>query len=65
MFGFSTEFSLNVSNTFTVNVLRKEMTVVIPVKVTLRNGFRTKVEYGEYRCERGNSITTDFKEEKL
>ncbi|XP_027021070.2 epidermal differentiation-specific protein-like [Tachysurus fulvidraco] len=49
----------------TVNVVRKEMTVVIPVKLTITNGFHTKVEYGEYRCERGNSITTEFKEEKI
>ncbi|KAK2824873.1 hypothetical protein Q7C36_018800 [Tachysurus vachellii] len=49
----------------TVNVLRKEMTVVIPVKLTITNGFHSKVEYGEYQCERGNSITTEFNEEKL
>ncbi|XP_047663071.1 epidermal differentiation-specific protein-like [Tachysurus fulvidraco] len=49
----------------TVNVVRKEMTVVIPVKVTITNGFHAKVEYGKYRCERGNSISTEFKEEKV
>ncbi|XP_027021706.2 epidermal differentiation-specific protein-like [Tachysurus fulvidraco] len=49
----------------TVNVVRKEMTVVIPVKLTITNGYHTEVEYGEYQCEQGNSITTDFKEEKL
>ncbi|XP_027021035.2 epidermal differentiation-specific protein-like [Tachysurus fulvidraco] len=49
----------------TVNVVRKEMTVVIPVKLTITNGFHTKVEYGEYQCEQGNSISTLFKEEKI
>ncbi|XP_058266008.1 epidermal differentiation-specific protein-like [Hemibagrus wyckioides] len=49
----------------TVNMVRKEMTVMIPVKLTITNGFHTKVEYGEYRCEQGNSISTEFKEEKI
>ncbi|GAA6086897.1 epidermal differentiation-specific protein-like [Tachysurus ichikawai] len=49
----------------TVNVVRKEMTVVIPVKLTITNGSHTKVEYGEYQCEQGNSISTVFKEEKV
>ncbi|XP_047663069.1 epidermal differentiation-specific protein-like [Tachysurus fulvidraco] len=95
LFGFSTEFSLNVSETFTVEkgssntrttsesirvslpasipprtkltvkLLRKEMIVVIPVKLTITSGSHSKVEYGEYRCQQGNSIITDFKEEKL
>ncbi|KAK2824876.1 hypothetical protein Q7C36_018803 [Tachysurus vachellii] len=49
----------------TVNVVRKEMTVVIPVKLTITSGSNSKVEYGEYWCEQGNSITTEFKEEKI
>ncbi|XP_027021077.2 epidermal differentiation-specific protein-like [Tachysurus fulvidraco] len=49
----------------TVKVLRKEMTVVIPVKLTITRGSHSKVEYGEYQCEQGNFITTEFKEEKL
>ncbi|GAA6112038.1 epidermal differentiation-specific protein-like, partial [Tachysurus ichikawai] len=95
LFGFRNEFSLNYSQTFTVekgssntrttsesirvslpasipprtkltaNVVRKEMTVVIPVKLTITSGSHTKVEYGEYRCEQGNSISTEFKEEKI
>ncbi|XP_034168063.2 epidermal differentiation-specific protein-like [Pangasianodon hypophthalmus] len=49
----------------TVNVVRKEVAVTVPVKLTITTGFHSKVEYGEYRCEDGNSITTEFKEEKI
>ncbi|KAK2824877.1 hypothetical protein Q7C36_018804 [Tachysurus vachellii] len=49
----------------TVNMVRKEMTAVIPVKLTITSGSNSKVEYGEYRCEQGNSITTEFNEEKI
>ncbi|XP_034167573.2 epidermal differentiation-specific protein-like [Pangasianodon hypophthalmus] len=49
----------------TVNMVRKEVAVTVPVKLTITTGFQSKVEYGEYRCERGNSITTEFKEEKI
>ncbi|XP_027021686.2 epidermal differentiation-specific protein-like [Tachysurus fulvidraco] len=49
----------------TVDVVRNEMTVVIPVKLTITRGSHSKVEYGEYRCEQGISFTTEFKETKI
>ncbi|KAM9445741.1 epidermal differentiation-specific protein-like [Clarias gariepinus] len=49
----------------TVNVVRKEVTIIVPVKLTITTGFTSKVEYGEYRCEDGNSIHAEFKEEKI
>ncbi|KAK2824874.1 hypothetical protein Q7C36_018801 [Tachysurus vachellii] len=95
LFGLKKEFTLNVSNTFTVekgssntrstsetirvslpvtipprtkltvNVVRKEMTVVVPVKLTITSGSNSKIEHGKYRCEQGNCITTEFNEEKI
>ncbi|XP_017537036.1 epidermal differentiation-specific protein-like [Pygocentrus nattereri] len=49
----------------TVNVLRKEVDVKVPVKLTIQTGYNTHVEFGEYRCQSGNSITAEFKEEKI
>ncbi|XP_036447507.1 epidermal differentiation-specific protein-like [Colossoma macropomum] len=49
----------------TVNVLRKEVDVKVPVKLTIRTGSHLSVEFGEYRCESGHSITAEYKEEKI
>ncbi|KAM9444628.1 epidermal differentiation-specific protein-like [Clarias gariepinus] len=49
----------------TVNMVRKQVSVTVPVKLTITTGFTTKVEYGEYRCEDGNSIHAEYKEEKI
>lgn len=49
----------------TVNVVRKEVIVMVPVKLTSTTGFLSEVEYGEYVCECGDSINTEFKEEKI
>ncbi|XP_036447336.1 epidermal differentiation-specific protein-like [Colossoma macropomum] len=49
----------------TVNVLRKEVDVKVPVKLTIQTGSNSSVEFGEYRCQSGNSITAEFKEEKI
>ncbi|KAI5609236.1 beta-crystallin A4 [Silurus asotus] len=49
----------------TVNVVRKEVAITVPVKLTITTGFTSKVEYGEYKCEKGNSILAEYKEEKL
>ncbi|KAI4891488.1 hypothetical protein NFI96_002890, partial [Prochilodus magdalenae] len=35
----------------TVNVVRKEVDLKVPVKLTIRTGSRSKEEYGEYRYE--------------
>ncbi|KAM9445826.1 epidermal differentiation-specific protein-like [Clarias gariepinus] len=49
----------------TVNLLRKEVIVTVPVKLTITTGCTSKVEYGEYRCEDGNSLYAEYKEEKI
>ncbi|XP_053339133.1 epidermal differentiation-specific protein-like [Clarias gariepinus] len=49
----------------TVNVVRKKVIITVPVKLTITTGFTSKVENGEYRCEDGNSITTEYKEVKM
>ncbi|XP_053339390.1 epidermal differentiation-specific protein-like [Clarias gariepinus] len=49
----------------TVNIVRKQVSVTVPVKLTITTGFTSKVEYGEYRCEDGNSIYAEYKEEKI
>ncbi|XP_062872208.1 epidermal differentiation-specific protein-like [Trichomycterus rosablanca] len=49
----------------TVNVVRKELDVIVPVKLTIYTGFQTVVEYGEYRCQWGNSINSEYKEEQI
>ncbi|XP_072553150.1 epidermal differentiation-specific protein-like [Salminus brasiliensis] len=48
-----------------VNMVRKQLDVKVPVKLTITTGSQSMVEYGEYRCQAGNSITTEFKEEKI
>uniref|UniRef100_A0A8C4TAM9 Beta/gamma crystallin 'Greek key' domain-containing protein n=1 Tax=Erpetoichthys calabaricus TaxID=27687 RepID=A0A8C4TAM9_ERPCA len=40
----------------TVNVMRKEMSVRVPVEFTVTRGSNTKKEYGEYRCSSGSSF---------
>uniref|UniRef100_A0AAY5EWS8 Beta/gamma crystallin 'Greek key' domain-containing protein n=1 Tax=Electrophorus electricus TaxID=8005 RepID=A0AAY5EWS8_ELEEL len=37
----------------TVNVVRKEVDMKVPVKLTVSTGSRTMVEFGEYRCQSG------------
>ncbi|XP_066544703.1 epidermal differentiation-specific protein-like [Amia ocellicauda] len=49
----------------TVNVLRKEVDVKVPVQLTVTQGGRSKTEYGEYRCQSGLALTTEYREEKL
>ncbi|XP_036448377.1 epidermal differentiation-specific protein-like [Colossoma macropomum] len=49
----------------TVNVVRKEVDVKVPVKLTITTGSHSRDEFGEYRCQSGNSITTEFKEDKI
>ncbi|XP_066528923.1 epidermal differentiation-specific protein-like [Hoplias malabaricus] len=49
----------------TVNILRKEVDVKVPVKMTIQSGSHSVVEFGEYRCQAGNSITTEYKEERI
>uniref|UniRef100_A0A8C4TFQ9 Beta/gamma crystallin 'Greek key' domain-containing protein n=1 Tax=Erpetoichthys calabaricus TaxID=27687 RepID=A0A8C4TFQ9_ERPCA len=44
----------------TVNVMRKEMSVRVPVEFTVTRGNNTKIEYGEYRCSSGSSVYADF-----
>ncbi|XP_066528919.1 epidermal differentiation-specific protein-like [Hoplias malabaricus] len=48
-----------------VNVLRKEVDVKVPVKMTIQSGSQSSVEFGEYRCQAGNSITAEYKEERI
>ncbi|XP_066545022.1 epidermal differentiation-specific protein-like [Amia ocellicauda] len=49
----------------TVNVLRKEVDVKVPVQLTVTQGGHSKTEYGEYRCQAGLSLSTEYREEKL
>ncbi|KAI4878801.1 hypothetical protein NFI96_009237 [Prochilodus magdalenae] len=49
----------------TVNVVRKEVDLKVPVKLTITTGPHSKEEDGEYRCQFANSINTEYKEEKL
>uniref|UniRef100_A0AAR2JE92 Beta/gamma crystallin 'Greek key' domain-containing protein n=2 Tax=Pygocentrus nattereri TaxID=42514 RepID=A0AAR2JE92_PYGNA len=49
----------------TVNVVRKELDVKVPVKLTITTGSHSREEFGEYRCQSGNSITTEYKEDKI
>uniref|UniRef100_A0AAY5ED31 Beta/gamma crystallin 'Greek key' domain-containing protein n=2 Tax=Electrophorus electricus TaxID=8005 RepID=A0AAY5ED31_ELEEL len=49
----------------TVNVVRKEVDVKVPVKLTITTGSHSEVEYGEYRCQCGTSVMTEFIEEKI
>ncbi|XP_036448410.1 epidermal differentiation-specific protein-like [Colossoma macropomum] len=49
----------------TVNVVRKEVDVKVPVKLTITTGSHSRDEFGEYRCQSGNSITTEYKEDKI
>ncbi|KAL7864053.1 hypothetical protein AOLI_G00154730 [Acnodon oligacanthus] len=50
---------------FTVNVVRKEVDVTVPVKLTITTGSHSRDEFGEYRCQSGNSITTEYIEDKI
>ncbi|XP_036448082.1 epidermal differentiation-specific protein-like [Colossoma macropomum] len=50
---------------FTVNVVRKEVDVKVPVKLTITAGSLSMNEFGEYRCQSGNSITTEYIEDKI
>ncbi|KAK1150517.1 epidermal differentiation-specific protein-like [Acipenser oxyrinchus oxyrinchus] len=95
VFKVKNEFTLSVSNTFTVekgkseshtetkkvnitlpatirphtklsvSVIRKEVDVKLPVKLTLTQGKHSVIEYGEYRCQSGLSLQTEYKEEKI
>ncbi|XP_066572221.1 epidermal differentiation-specific protein-like [Amia ocellicauda] len=49
----------------TVNVVRKEVDVKVPVKLTVTLGGRSKTEYGEYRCQSGLALTAEYREEKI
>ncbi|TSL61117.1 Epidermal differentiation-specific protein [Bagarius yarrelli] len=49
----------------TVNIVRKEVTVRVPVMLTITSNSNTVVEYGEFFCEDGNTIDTEFREEKI
>lgn len=49
----------------TVNMIRKEVEVKVPVKLTIVTGSQSKVEYGQYKCQSGTSITTEFHEERI
>ncbi|XP_074862051.1 epidermal differentiation-specific protein-like [Carettochelys insculpta] len=44
----------------TVHVLRKEVTVSVPVELTIRQNERTTTERGEYRCVSGRAISTKY-----
>ncbi|XP_049319163.1 epidermal differentiation-specific protein-like [Astyanax mexicanus] len=49
----------------TVRVIKREVNLRIPVKLTITTGFHQKTEYGEFLCCSGNSITTEYEEERL
>uniref|UniRef100_A0A8C4BCC8 Beta/gamma crystallin 'Greek key' domain-containing protein n=1 Tax=Denticeps clupeoides TaxID=299321 RepID=A0A8C4BCC8_9TELE len=49
----------------TVNVVRKEVDVKVPVKITIQSGYTSSTEYGEYRCQAGNSILAEYQEEDI
>uniref|UniRef100_A0AAY4BJE3 Beta/gamma crystallin 'Greek key' domain-containing protein n=1 Tax=Denticeps clupeoides TaxID=299321 RepID=A0AAY4BJE3_9TELE len=49
----------------TVNVVRKEVDVKVPVKITIQSGYSSSTEYGEYRCQAGNSILAEYQEEDI
>ncbi|XP_066528926.1 epidermal differentiation-specific protein-like [Hoplias malabaricus] len=49
----------------TINVLRKELDVKVPIKMTIQRGSQSSVELGEYRCQAGNSIIAEYKEERI
>uniref|UniRef100_A0AAY4BBV8 Beta/gamma crystallin 'Greek key' domain-containing protein n=1 Tax=Denticeps clupeoides TaxID=299321 RepID=A0AAY4BBV8_9TELE len=49
----------------TVNVVRKEVDVKVPVKITIKSGYSYSTEYGEYRCQAGNSILAEYQEEDI
>ncbi|RXM96968.1 Epidermal differentiation-specific protein [Acipenser ruthenus] len=47
-----------------VNVIRKEVSVRVPVEFTVTQGKSVKTEYGEYRCSSGKSVYAEFNSEK-
>ncbi|XP_051787024.1 epidermal differentiation-specific protein-like isoform X3 [Erpetoichthys calabaricus] len=49
----------------TVNVMRKEMSVRVPVEFTVTRGNNTKIEYGEYRCSCGSSVHAEYSSERI
>uniref|UniRef100_A0A8C4TCV2 Beta/gamma crystallin 'Greek key' domain-containing protein n=1 Tax=Erpetoichthys calabaricus TaxID=27687 RepID=A0A8C4TCV2_ERPCA len=49
----------------TVNVMRKEMSVRVPVEFTVTRGSNTKKEYGEYRCSSGSSVHAEYSSKQL
>ncbi|XP_036447471.1 epidermal differentiation-specific protein-like [Colossoma macropomum] len=49
----------------TVNVVRKEVEVKVPVELTITSGFHEKTEKGHYIFSNGSSIITEIKEECL
>ncbi|XP_066545047.1 epidermal differentiation-specific protein-like [Amia ocellicauda] len=49
----------------TVKVVREEVDVKVPVKLTVTQGGRSKTEYGEYRCQSRLALTAEYREEKL
>ncbi|KAG2459242.1 epidermal differentiation-specific protein-like [Polypterus senegalus] len=64
-----TEFTLPVKipphTKLTVNVMRKEMSVRVPVEFTVTRGNNTKIEYGEYRCSSGSSVHAEYSSERV
>ncbi|KAI4899662.1 hypothetical protein NFI96_003957 [Prochilodus magdalenae] len=49
----------------TVNVMRKEVEVTVPVELTITTGFHRKTEYGKYLCCDGSVINVEYNEEPL
>ncbi|KAL7864056.1 hypothetical protein AOLI_G00154760 [Acnodon oligacanthus] len=49
----------------TVNVVKKEVLTKASVQLNITRGSLPIVEFGEYKCQSGMSITTEYKEEKI
>ncbi|XP_029442873.1 epidermal differentiation-specific protein-like [Rhinatrema bivittatum] len=49
----------------TLRVVRKECTTIVPVELTVEQNEKKLIEYGELRCEMGNSVTAEYTSEKV
>ncbi|XP_067390168.1 epidermal differentiation-specific protein-like [Emydura macquarii macquarii] len=49
----------------TINVVKKEVTISVPVELTIMQGGKMKTEHGEYRSTSGRSIRTEYTAKKI
>ncbi|XP_030044427.1 epidermal differentiation-specific protein-like [Microcaecilia unicolor] len=49
----------------TITVMKKAVTVIIPVELTVEQNQKITIEYGELRCQMGSTIYAEYDSEKI